>query len=180
MEYCTAKFKVRNPAEALFVNDMVERVIEVSKQYNLPINHVRFGRQVKSWGSTGVGRYHVYTYGQYSKTPNRIEFWVNGHNADLSEAGRKYLEWCAVRGCLNHRDIDLSSINVSREDMLAFALKYKYKPNKKLLDYLKLSKAADEIVGSNFAFVDEEREEELKQKDMERKLNSIVEALEDE
>jgi hypothetical protein len=157
MQVCTTKFKVRNNAEALFVADMTERVKEVAKQYNLPITHIRFGRQVKSWGSSSVARFHVYTY---RSDKDKVELWVNGHNADLSEDGRKYLEWCAVYGCMNSMKLN-KAVNITDEDLTAFALKYKYKCNEKLHQYLAKRVAAAELTNTNYGLNDPEREAEL-------------------
>lgn len=156
MQVCTAKFRVRNQEEQTFVNDMVERVDSVVKQYNLPINCIRFGRQVKTWGKTGVARYHVYRY----RNSDKVELWINGHNADLSEEGRKYLEWSAILGCMTWDKIN-KDVNVSPEDVTAFALKYQYKNNKKLADYLARRVAADIQAGTDFAFIDNDRQAEL-------------------
>ena len=172
MQVCSKKFKVRNAAEALFVANMVERIKEVTTQYNLPINHIRFGRQVKSWGSTGVASYHVY---RYNSDKNKIELWVNGHDADLSEDGRKYLEYCAILGCLTWDKIN-KDVNVDAADVTAFALKYRYKDNGKLAKYLAKRVAADKIAGTNFAFT--EVEVDKAKRDVE--LDAIVAALEAE
>lgn len=160
MQVCTAKFKVRNSTEALFVTDMTERVKSVVEQYSLPINHIRFGRQVKSWGSSSVASYHVYRY-----AGDKVELWINGHNADLTEDGRKYLEWVSIMGCLGSDKLN-ANITVDAADVTAFALKYKYKNNTQLAKYLAKRVAADKIAGTNFAFVDPEREAELAAKNV--------------
>ncbi len=171
MEICTAKFKVRNPAEALFVTDMVERVKNTAAKYSLPITHIRFGRQVKSWGSTSVADYHVYTYGERSNNADgsrKIEFWVNGHGADLSEAGRQRLEWSMVKGCIGTCVARKLDMGVTMEDVTAFALLHGYKANSKLIGYLTERKQADEITGLNFAMRDEARLQEKAEQEAKR------------
>lgn len=157
MQVDSTKCKVRNPAEALFQADLTERIKEVAKTYNLPITHIRYGRQVKSWGSTSVATYHIYKY-----SGDKVELWVNVHTADLTEAGRQRLEWAAIYGCIASKSL-YQHITVDAVDVTAFALKYKYKNNKKLAEYLARRKYADEIAGTQLAMVDELREAQLKE-----------------
>ena len=96
MQVCHAKFKPRDAAEVMFITNMVERVTELVKKHNLPITKIRFGRQVKAWGSTAVSDYHVYRYWDADETK---EFWINGHECDMSEEGMRYLEWSLIKGC---------------------------------------------------------------------------------
>lgn len=162
MNVCTAKFKVRNPVEALFVTDMVERVKEVTAQYNLPIESVRFGRQVKSWGARCANAYHVYGYKN-----GKSELWINGHIADMSLEGRKRLEWAAIYGCLSWDRLN-KNINVDAADVTAFALKYRYKDCAQLKDYLRKRLAVDEMVGVNYAWVDDDRQAKMDAEEQDR------------
>lgn len=115
----TDKCKARDATEANFIRDVTARVIELVAKHNLPINHIRFGRQVKSWGSTGVASFHVYHYSD----PTKKEFWVNIHKLTLNEETTRWLEWSMIMGCFRFKPKSEQLAYFDDADITAYNLK---------------------------------------------------------
>lgn len=147
------KCKPHNAREAQFQVDVNSKCIEFIKAHNLPITSIRWGRQVKSWGSTGVADYHVYEY----KSDNRKEFWINMHN--MEDYSEEKLLWALMRGSFRFIKSKEEVENyVTDADLTAYKLLH---PNrsftadrsgKKMREYLASKLFADSICNTSFAF----------------------------
>jgi len=149
MKVCTAKFKVRDAKEINFVDQMTKRVIALVEKHGLRVNHIRFGRQVKSWGSSSVADYHTYTY---RNDADKVEFWINGHNSDMTEESMRYLEWALVKGNFRFLAKEKQMEYYDDQDLTAYELKHgtKLVKNKDTKKYFATCHYADSILGFNY------------------------------
>lgn len=143
------KCKVKNETEALFQAKVNEAAIKAIEEHNLPITHIRWGRQVKAWGAS-ASDYHVYEY----KNSDKKEFWINMNNMDGWTVDR--MVWALMRGCFRfiktEAEIEKRASNV---DLTYYRLMH---PNrgfdndtkfKKLRQYIAAKVFADEVTGLN-------------------------------
>jgi hypothetical protein len=144
---CHAKFKPHDAIEQNFLDTMIVRITELVEKHNLPHTHLRFGRQVKAYGSTGVSDYNTYTYHS-----GKIEFWVNAHNTTMDAEGIRYLEWALVKGTFYKLDKVEQKNYMDDADITAYCIKHnvQYKLNKNLRMYFGARAYADSILGFNY------------------------------
>ena len=158
MNVCHAKFAPHNDKEVLFLSQMIERVTALVAKHSLPHTHLRFGRQVKSWGSNGVADYHTYTY---RGDATKVEFWVNAHNSTMDEEGIRYLEWSLVKGNFRFLPKAEQKKYYDDQDILAYNLKYGKNlttcaQNRK---YFAAGHYADTVLGFNYRLECNQEEE---------------------
>ena len=81
MEIDSSKFRPHDILEQSWQH-MVISVARQAVKDGMPLTHLRFGRQMKSHGSTGVNDIHVY---RYKTDPTKRELWVNAKRFPTKE-----------------------------------------------------------------------------------------------
>jgi len=154
MQVCHAKFKPHTPEEQLFLTEMIARCKDLVAKHKLRVNHLRFGRQVKAYGSTGVAEYHTYTY---RGDPNKVEFWINAHYTAMTEAGVRKLEHALVKGNFRFlpKDEQAAYVNTADASIVAYNLKNgrNLEASKRNRQYFAAEDYADTILGFYYSDV---------------------------
>jgi hypothetical protein len=111
----SSKFKPHDAAEAQWLASTHEKLSQAIIENELPIKYIRVGRQVKSYGSTGVHSHKV----EWRDTQDNTGVWINGHHRKEIDLDRVIKHM--VKSTLTWRPL---ASKTTSEHKLALKLKY--------------------------------------------------------